>query len=319
MKFIKLRIASLIALSGLLFTACKKVELAKPLEDRGQTIVKFMTSPNDNGTNYNLVTIDLSSTPQTVGVVDVRRDVPNETELNKTMTVTIKDDPSVISAFNNVNGTAIVALPASAYTVDPGNPRTGTDYTMTFQPGEFAKWLKINMPNSATLDLTKRYGIGLTMVVAVTGADGRVSFENRSTLVEIGLKNKWDGIYEITGEALRAGDAALTGAFGPYERGFATSGPNSVQWQGSVLWAAGASQLPGGYEPSITIDPATNKITSITSPNGIYMTSPIVRTDIVGTTQRYDPATKTFYFEFSYGAGPGSRLFSIKAKYLRPR
>jgi hypothetical protein len=278
-----------------------------------------MTSANDAGTNYNLVTIDLSSTPQTVGVVDVRRDVPNESELNKTLSVTIKEDPSVISAFNNANGSALVALPASAYTVDPGNPRTGADYSLTFQPGEFAKWLKIVLPNSAALDLTKRYGIGLTMVVAVTGADGRVSFENRSTVVEIGLKNKWDGVYEITGASLRGGDPALTGPFGPYERELGTSGPNSVQWLGSVLWAYGASQLPGGYEPNITIDPGTNAITSISSPTGIYATNPIVRTDIVGTSHRYDPATKTLYFEFSYGAGPSSRLFSFQAKYLRPR
>lgn len=321
MKFINKSLFALLAISAMLVSSCDKVELAKELGDRGQTIVKFMTSPNDNGSNYNLSTIELASTPQTVALVDIRRDAPNETELNKVLSVTVKEDPAAISAFNNANGSNLVALPSGSYTVDPSNPRTGSDYTVTFQPGEFSKMLKIVIPNSAALDLTKRYAIGLTMVVGVTGADGRVSFDNRTTVVEIGLKNKWDGVYEVTGAALRAGDPALSGPFGPVEREFSTSGPTSVQWQGTVPWANGSgSTLPGGYEPEITVDPATNKVISVSSASGIYMTDPVVNTAVLeGNVQRYDPATKTFYFEFTYGAGPTSRLFSFKAKYLRPR
>lgn len=310
MKFLNLRMASLIALVGLLFTSCKKVELAKPLGDRGQTIVKFMTAPNDNGTNYNLVTINLSSTPQSLALVDIRRDVPNQAELNKTMTVTVKEDPSVISAFNNANSSDLVAFPSTSYTVDPANPRTGTDYTITFQPGEFAKMLKINIPNSSALDLSKRYAIGLTMVVAVTGADGRVSFENRSTIVEIGLKNKWDGIYKLSGSTLRAGDAAKTGSFTPVEMALITTSPNSVVYGDLQVWADGTGVGIGVPELSINESATPNPVT-VTSSGGAV--------NVTAAANYYDPATKTFYLDFTWGAGVGSRRATVKLEYLRPR
>jgi hypothetical protein len=310
MKFINLRIITFFALTSLLFSSCDKIELPKPLGDRGQTVVKFITAPNDNGTNYNLVTINLSTTPQSLGVVDIRRDVPNETELNKTMTVTVKEDPAVISAFNNANGSDLVALPSANYTVDPANPRTGSDYTVTFQPGEFAKWLKITIPNSAALDLSKRYAIGLTIVVAVTGADGRVSFENRSTVVEIGLKNKWDGIYKLSGYTLRDGDAVKTGNFAPIEMALITTSPTSVSYGDLQIWADGTGVGIG--IPQLSISEAT-------TPNPVTVTSSGGATNIPGPSNIYNPATKTFSLDFTWGAGIASRRATVTLEYLRPR
>ena len=310
MKFMNLRIITFFALTSLLFSSCDKIELAKPLGDRGQTVVKFITAPNDNGTNYNLVTINLSTTPQSLGVVDIRRDVPNETELNKTLTVTVKEDPALISAFNNANGSDLVALPSSNYTVDPANPRTGSDYTITFQPGEFAKSLKITIPNAAALDLSKRYAIGLTIVVAITGADGRVSFENRSTVVEIGLKNKWDGIYKLSGYTLRAGDAAKTGDFAPIEMALITTSPNSVSYGDLQIWADGTGVGIG--IPQLSISEAT-------TPNPVTVTSSGGATNIPGPSNIYTPATKTFSLDFTWGAGVGSRRATVTLEYLRPR
>jgi len=310
MKFINLRLIPFFVLTGLLFSSCEKVEVAKPLGDRGQTVVKFITSPNDNGTNYNLVTINLSTTPQSLGVVDIRRDAPNETELNKTLTVTVKEDPNIISAFNIANSSNLVALPSSSYTVDPANPRTGSDYTITFQPGEFAKWLKINIPNSAALDLTKRYGIGLEMIVAITGADGRVSFENRSTVVEIGLKNKWDGIYKLSGYTLRDGDPVKTGNFAPIEMKLITTSPNSVSYGDLQIWADGTGVGIG--IPQLSISEST-------TPNPVTVTSSGGATNIAGPSNKYNPATKTFSLDFTWGAGITSRRATVTLEYLRPR
>jgi hypothetical protein len=314
MKFINLRLLTFFGLTALLFSSCDKIELAKPLGDRGQTVVKFITAPNDNGTNYNLVTINLSTTPQSLGVVDIRRDVPNETELNKTLTVTVKEDPAVISAFNIANSSDLVALPSGNYTVDPANPRTGSDYTITFQPGEFSKLLKITIPNAAALDLSKRYAIGLTIVVAITGADGRVSLENRSTVVEIGLKNKWDGIYKLSGSTLRAGDAVKTGSFSPVEMQLITTSPNSVIYGDLQVWADGTGV--GINLPILTISEAT-------SPNPVTVSAsggnPSGVTNVTAAANYYDPATKTFHLDFTWGAGVGSRRATVTLEYLRPR
>jgi hypothetical protein len=225
--------------------------------------------------------------------------------------VTIADNTAaLVAAYNLANQTNIQVMPSNLYSV----PST----TITIPAGSYNAQIPINVSNTTSLNPNISYAVGFT-IQSATG--GNVVAQNlKDILIIFSIKNRLDGVYEITGAALRAGDPVLSGAFGPYERELWTSGANSVAWQGTVCWAACASILPGGYEPIITVDPVTNLITNITSANGlISMTAPIIRTDIVGTTQRYDPATKTLYFEFTYGGGPTSRLFSFQARWLRAR
>lgn len=309
MKLNDLRLGLLLALSAVFFQACKKVEVTKPLGDRGQTIVKFMTSPGSGGLNYNLANFQVTNTAQTVGVIDIRRDVPNEAELNKTMTVVVKEDPAVISAYNNANGTALFALPSNAYTVDASNPRSNGEYAVTFAPGEFSKQLKINLTNAQGMDLSKQYALGLTLSVAVAGADGRVSFENRSTVVELGPLNKWDGVYAMSGYVLRAGDPVLTGTFGPVEYKLLTIGSNSVAFNDLQVWGDGVSGVGIGI-PELTIDPVTNLVT-VSSSGGAR--------NVTAAANYYDPATKTFHLDYTWGAGVAARRATVTLTYLRPR
>ena len=259
--------------------------------------------------------LDISSTVITAEVLEIRRDATSPADLNRIQTVKIANSNSVLS---DLSGAAVTELPRDIYQNHPDNPFDGQYWTITFQPGEFVKHLKISLK---TIDLTSlgRVGLGFQLASADNGAV--LSASQNQVAVEFGAKNKYDGIYEITGAALREGDPLLTGSFGPYERTLITTGANSVQWSGQVLWANGSnSALPAGYEPEIIVDPVTNLITLLRSPNGlIFMTNPVVRTDILnGTQQRYDPASKTLYFEFTYTT-PTNRLFSFRAKYLRPR
>ena len=310
MKRISKKFLSLVGIASLVFSSCDKVELAKDLGDRGQTIVKLLTSPNDNGSNYNLATINLVTTPQSLGVIDVRRDVPNEGELNKTLTVMVKDDPAAIAAFNVLNGTALVPLPAANYTVDAANPLSGGQYSITFQPGEFSKMLKINIPNSASWDLSKRYAIGLTLMVPTTGADGRVSLQNRTAVVEIGLKNKWDGIYELAGYTLRDGDPDKTGNFSPVEMSLITISPNAVEYGDLQVWADNTGVGIG--TPVLTINEST-------VPNPVTVTSSGGAVNISASANYYDPATKTFHLDFTWGGGITVRRATVTLKYLRAR
>lgn len=291
----------------LLALSCKKVNVPDEMGDAGQTIVKLMT---DDG-EFRMRAIDLVNTPQVVKVLDVRRDVPNGAELNKTMTVSITEDPAIVTRYNTVHGTTYEALPADKYTIDPANPRTGNQWTLTMTPGEFAKGVFITVPNSLLIDLTKTYAFGFKL--SAVDQNGRIAFEADTAVVEIGVKNDWDGIYTVNGEAWRNDPASpLQGPWGPVERILATAGPTTVQWEGSVPWANGSgSALPGGYEPTITVDPVTNKVT-LGSPGNVITADPTY-------DNRYDPATKTFYFRFYWGAGPGSRLQTIAAKYKGPR
>jgi hypothetical protein len=330
MKSMNLRLLTFFALTGLLFSSCDKVELAKPLGDRGQTIVKLITSPNDNGSNYNLQTIEVKSTPQNLDVIEVRRDVPNETELNKTLVVSIKEDPTAIINYNNINGTGLVPFPAGSYTVDPANPRSGGEYKVTFQPGEFAKKIRIIIPNASTLDLSQQYALGFTIVVAVTGADGRVSFENRTAVVEIGLKNRWDGHYKVTGTMVDLTTASITGSY-PFEADLETFSANEVllYHTGSPftgyyhpILSGGSGSAYGNFVPVFVFDPATNKVIDVYNGYGQHVL-PQDRSGQLDPTgvNSYDPATKTLKVSY-YMLQPGTTIrttFNEVFTYLGPR
>lgn len=300
-----------ISLLSLVVLSCEKEsEPFPPVEPHEKPSISL-----PDGNNLITAALDISTTVITAEILEIRRDATSPADLNRVQTVKIAKSNSVLS---DLSGAAVTELPRDLYQSHPDNPFDGQFWTITFQPGEFVKHLKINLK---TIDLTSlgRVGLGFQLASADNGAV--LSAEQNQVAVEIGSKNKYDGIYEITGAALRETDPLLTGPFGPYERALVTSGINSVQWVGQVLWANGSnSALPAGYEPEITVNPTTNLITLLRSPNGlIVMTNPVVRTDILnGTQQRYDPASKTLYFEFTYTT-PTNRLFSFKAKYLRPR
>ncbi len=154
------------------------------------------------------------------------------------------------------------------------------------------------------------YGLGLR-ITNVVGTNAPISGNFGAIVTKINSKNKYDGIYSVKGASLNASNAALTGRFGPVERAFATTSATAVQWTGTVPWAGGASNLPAGYEPLIVIDPVTNKITISSKTAGMKQTDTY--------NHRYDPATKTIYFQFTYGAGPASRLFTDTATFVRKR
>ena len=304
---------SLFAAMAVMFTSCLK---DKGFEDGTYGINDPDTQPPGVGfplgTKTQAFGLDVSASSQAInGFVQVNLLTGNAATSDVTVTL-VNNTAAAVAAYNtanNLTGTnAVLALPAALYNVP---------LTLTIPAGAVNVMVPITVSSTTTLDPLRTYALGFNLS-SVTG--GYVIAENMKNLfILFSIKNRLDGHYEITGAALRAGDPALTGSVGVYERDLATAGANSVQWQGSVYWGGQASQLPGGYEPLITVDPVTNLITSVSSTTGIYMTAPIVRTDLIGSPQRYDPATKTLYFEFTYGGGPSSRLFTIKARYLRPR
>ncbi len=306
-------ISSLFAALSLTFTSCLK---DKGFEDGTYGINDPDTQPPGVGfplgTKTQAFGLNVSASLQAVdGFVYVNLLTGNAATSDVHVTL-VNNTTAAVAAYNtanNLTGTSqVLALPTSVYNV-------GT--SVTIPAGARTAQIPINVSSTISLDPSRTYALGVT----ITSVDGGyvIASNMKNLFILFSIKNRLDGHYEITGAALRAGDAALTGSVGVYERDLATAGANSVQWVGSVYWGSQASQLPGGYEPLITVDPVTNLITNITSVSGIYMTAPIVRTDIVGSTQRYDPATKTLYFEFTYGGGPSSRLFSLKARYLRAR
>jgi hypothetical protein len=293
----KILTSSLFIVAMAAFTGCLK---DKGFEDQNYGLqvqnTKAVTFPQAKNSPISFA-LNSQTTPQVLRapVVTLESDAAEASDV----VVTVESNPALVAAFPD-----LTLLPSTEYSLNN---------TLTIAAGKRLDTMSITLPNSSTLDPNLTYAIGLTIISASNSYI--VASNSRDIVVQFSIKNGYDGVYSITGTALRLGDPLLSGAFGPYEREFVTSGANSVQHNGQVLWANGSnSALPPGYEPNITIDAGTLLVTSLSSPNGA-----ITNATGTGYAQYYDPATRTIYYEFTYGAGPTSRLFTFQSRWVRPR
>jgi len=184
-----------VSIALLIFNACKKVAIPEPLGDKGITIVKFADALADtasgHASGHKVVNIDLIPTPQTFEAADIRRDVPNNAELNKDMNIVIQIDPGAVTSFSP----DLTPLPDGSFSADPSITVVGRDMQLSMKAGEFSKIIKITVPNILALDVSKTYGLGLT--ISSADANGQISKWEKSIVVELGLKNKWDGKYQV--------------------------------------------------------------------------------------------------------------------------
>jgi hypothetical protein len=297
----KILTSSLFIVAMAAFTGCLK---DKGFEDQNYGLqvqnTKAVTFPQSKNSPISFA-VNAQTTPQVLRapVVTLESDAAEASDV----VVTVESNPALVAAFPD-----LTLLPSTEYSLNN---------TLTIAAGKRLDTMSITIPNSTTLDPNLTYAIGLTIISANNSYI--VASNSRDIVVKFSVKNAYDGVYSITGTALRvvggAIDPALTGPFGPYQREFVTSGANSVQHTGQVNWANGSnSALPAGFEPNITIDPVTLLVTSLTSSN-----SGISNVTGTGYPQYYDPATRTIYYEMTWGAGPTQRLMTFQSKWLRAR
>jgi len=175
--------------------------------------------------------------------------------------------------------------------------------------------------NTSLFDVSKFY----ILPIAVTSTTfGGISANYGTVFYQVGAKNKYDGIYSAKGLVVRATDPVLSG-FMPASLGLnyslATTGGNSVGF--SQTWATGGG-IAGIDGTTITVDPTTNLVTMSATSNPALVNNTKGITDPVGTpgtsyTNRYDPATKTFYLSFYWGTGPTNRAAQDTLVYVKPR
>ena len=279
MKYLNLtKIFATVAISSLLFTACDKAKVSTPLGDQGQTLVKIIGGGTPAGVAKSPV--DFVATPTKVLAIDLRRDIPNETELNKTMIVTVIDDTAAVRAANP----AYLRMPSAWYTVSGAtvNPSViGGNYSFTFMPGQFAKQLYITIPNATLLNPSALYAFGFTITTA--DANGKISTQ-KSVVVEIGAKNSYDGIYAVTGPMVELtgspfvqwNNPAYPDPFpqangGAWEGRLVTTGAAQCILVDNTIWGscghpmlnAGANSGFGSYGLVVNFNPANGAVSSI--------------------------------------------------------
>lgn len=270
MKYLKLtKSIAYIACVSLIFTACDKAKVATPMGDAGQTLVKILGG-SSNPAALDKKPVDFVATPTKLLVVELRRDIPNETELNKTMVVTVKDDTAAVRAANP----NYIQLPTSWFTVQTTGVKTGGQggtWTFTFAPGEFSKEIYVTIPNATLLNPSSLYGLGFTIMTA--DQNGKISTQ-KSKVVEIGAKNDWDGIYSnlMTGTFLDVTNAAFVHYNDDQEYALITAGASTcivsnndlnTGYPGYLFLNGATGTFFGSYGLVITFNPATGAISDL--------------------------------------------------------
>lgn len=309
-----------LAAGMLLFNACKKGEKYESSDGAGKTVVKI----KDAEKAITIIARDVTPAVETFGLIDIRRDAHDNSSLKQALSVKVVLDQAVIDDYNDANNTTYELMPADAYTLseDIGN--------LTFQPGEHAKLIKMTVDKNK-LDLSKRYAIGIS--INTVGSDASISQSLNKAIYAVGLKNKYDGIYEVTGTMVDYAASNLTGLF-PFNYHLETSGASSVDGFDPDYWAdyfvpimngADVSGY-GSFAPSFTFDPATDKITSVVNIYGQPAAN--TRSAVLDPSgvNAYDPATKTIKVKFfmkqpnTVTTPPNIRVaFDWTLKYTGPR
>ena len=206
-KNIKISIAILIVSVGLF--SCEKTEVK--YESSRQTIVKIKDAENQITQKAR----DVLPTIDEFILIDLRRDPTKPEELNQALTVKLVKDNSLITGFNTAHGTSYIELPAASYTL------SADINSIVFSPGESIKEIKIKL-DKTSLSLSSQYALGFKITDAGSGAVISNSF--KEAVYAIGIKNKFDGKYRITGNFVDLTNSAFKATY-PYEWELRTNGP----------------------------------------------------------------------------------------------
>ncbi len=311
---------SLIAAVALLFTSCLK---DKGFEN-GQYGINDPDSqpagigfPRAQAAKYT-IGIDLSAAAQVVnGVVYVN--LESGSPAPSDIVITLALNPNLRTAYNAANGTNILALSPALFSVG---------LTVTIPAGQRNAQIPINFPNTSSLDPNQSYGFGIS-IVSVTG--GYVIASNLDDLfIEVSLKNKYDGVYELKGYHNRA----------PYNFPFTTevemhtTGPSSA----GMFWPDGGDYgQPIGIgvgavnwygpavSPNFNFNPATDLCTGVTGMPANVVALDMVLNDATPDANpdgpivnRFEAGPKKMYLVFQYN-GNNLRRFYDTLTYLRAR
>lgn len=210
---------------------------------------------------------DVKPTNDTFILIDVRRYPNNEAGLNQPLTVKLVSNPGLIDDYNNANGTSYVEMPAGSFTLlDDIN-------AVNFPAGEAIRTIRISV-DQTQLDLSQQYALGFS--ISDPGSDAAANTTLKDALYNIGVKNKYDGHYLLTGTMVDAANSALTSA-APIEVDLETVGASSVilnPTQGPFAYGylypilnAGSGSGYGSFTPIFNFD-ANDNIVSVENAYG---------------------------------------------------
>lgn len=250
---------------ALLAVSC--VPEQQSMGDAGQTLIKL--TPQD----YTMVPLNAIETSQTALMFEVRRDVHSKAALNSSTTVILKKDDTMIDDWNTEYGETFIPLPTSLGTTSVTPAADGT-VTVELGAGEFLKAVMLTVPDATQFDFNEKYALAYRLISSSgTGAISEAYPD--SVFVQVLVKNKYDGVYEITAitDWVDASNADLIGWY-PFTYELETSGANSVTCllvdpgyynYYHPLYSISGDYISvyGSYGLELVFDEATGEVTAI--------------------------------------------------------
>ena len=234
---------------------------------------------------------------------------------SKDIELTLAVDPIALQDYNKqmtdglygkspLNGSTYELLPAANYSIESTK--------IVIPSGETKVTLAITVfPDK--FDFSKNYALPIRIV---SSSSGVISAHFSVAILSIGVRNSYDGVYEIVGGSITRNtvdgpDLALGGTYGAgLNQSLVTLSLNTLSIE--PLWKDG-SGVGGITGTSLTIDLTTNKVIVKSSGNATLKNTP-------ATVNEYNPTTKEFTLNFDWGSGATTRIVSgLKLKYVKAR
>jgi hypothetical protein len=278
------------------FSACLK-DSSQPDFTQNKPIIELpIGSSNANGAGNSISVAFTQDEVPSDYFVYVNYAAPDANPQDVTVTLAVNE--SALTKFNQANDKNYTLLPAAGYTL-PSNK-------VIIPAGQRKVQFPIKI-NTINLDPTKTYALPVT----ITDGGGFTVSGNFGTIISvITLKNKWDGVYTVTGTMNDTMNGALTGSY-PRTVQLITQGANTVAIYdpGNNAFAhailnGGANSTYGTFSPVFTIDPIKNTITGAVN----YYGQPAPN----GRSAKLDPTGENKFIMSANGKVP----VSLKTKYI---
>ena len=232
--------------------------------------------------------------------------------------VDIAVDPAVVTTYNADNGESYVPLPSTLFT---------PTLKVTIPKGQTSVVAKFVLKPSQ-FDLTKSYALGVKITSTSFGV---VSGNFGAAVYTVTAKNKYDGVYKVTGTMVDVVNSTLTGAYPMPEVWLVTTGPSTVEFfdnyygiKGHVIkTSTGGISYYGSFSPVFTFDGSDN-ITSVVNAYGQPASNTRSgRLDVTGinkyTTSGGKTMIKVKYVMVQTSVGGDRTFFDETFEYIGPR
>lgn len=254
-----------------------------------QKIVEISLTPTSTS-NFYFLSIDASGTDTTINLIPVT--LSSASPATEDVHVTLKIDSAVVNSYNEANGTSYTLPPSSAYSI--------INNVVTIPKGSNTGFLQVKFKSADFSQGALAFGFSITNADAGAIVSGNLS----TGVVAIGVKNKYDGVYVVTGTLTDAANPSITGPY-PWNVSLITSGPSQVQvedddYSGGIfheILSGGSASYYGSFGVVINFNP-DNTVASVVNLYGQPAGNTRSATLDPSGVNKWDPATKTLKVKY---------------------